>query len=88
MLNGGDGIENGKKTTTIGLISKTKQQQICTCSSLGFLCCCCCTTTTRNFLVTRFVEDMSYFLTKKKVMLLVFLFAFFLTAAHLNLTGC
>ena len=72
MLNGGDGIENGKKTTTIGLISKTKQQN---------------TTTTRNFLVTRFVEDMSYFLTKKKIMLLVFLFAFFLTAAHLNLTG-
>ena len=87
MLNGGDGIENGKKTTTIGLISKTNQQHICTCSSLGFLCCCCCTTTTRNFLVTRFVEDMSYFLTKKKIMLLVFLFAFFLTAAHLNLTG-
>jgi len=35
MLNGGDGIENGKETTTTGLISKTKQQQLCTCSTLA-----------------------------------------------------
>ena len=28
MLNSGDGFENGKKTTAIGLISKTKQQQL------------------------------------------------------------
>ena len=64
----GEGNENGAKTT-IGLISK---KQLCTCSTLfcTFLCRCFARLqheTSRNFLVTRFMEEMSY----------LFLFPFF-----------
>ena len=57
----GEGNENGEKTT-IGLISK---KQLCTCSTLfcTFLCRCFARLqreTSRNFLVTRFVEEISY----------------------------
>ena len=68
----GEGNENGEKTT-IGLISK--KQFYCTCSALfcTFLCRCFARLpreTSRNFLVTRFMKEMSY----------MFLFTFFIVA--------
>ena len=58
---GGEGNENGKKTT-MSLISK---KQLCTCSKLfcTFLCRCFARPqreTSRNLLVTRFMVEMSY----------------------------
>ena len=74
----GEGNENGEKTT-IGLISKKAtlhvQHTFCT-----FLYRCVARLqrqTSRTFLVTRFVEEMSY----------VFLLIFFFTAAHFHLGG-
>ena len=74
----GEGNENVEKTT-IGLISKKAillhvQRTFCT-----FLCRCFARLqreTSRNFLVTRFMEEMSY----------VFLFTFFI-AAHFHPGG-
>ena len=71
----GEGNENGEKTT-IGLISK--KQFYCTCSALfcTFLCRCFARLpreTSRNFLVTRFMKEMSY----------MFLFTFFIVALFL-----
>ena len=70
----GDGNENSQKT--VGLISKKKQQQLCTWSTLfcAFLCGCFARRqreTSRNFRVTRFIEEILY----------VVLFTFF-AAAH------
>ena len=73
MLND-DGNENGKKL--IGLIStKTALhvQHTFLYISLPFFC----TTTTSNFLVTYFIDEMSY----------MFLLAFFSPAAHIYLGG-
>ena len=42
-----------------------------------------CTTTTRNFLVTRFMKELC----SQKILLLLFLFTFFFTAAHFHLVG-
>ena len=74
----GEGNENGEKTT-LGLISKKAtlhvQHTFCT-----FLYRCLARLqrqTSRTFLVTRFVEEMSY----------VFLLIFFFTAAHFHLGG-
>ena len=74
----GEGNENGEKTT-VRLISK---QQLCTlCTPFcTFLCRCLARLrreTTRNFLVTRFMEEMSY----------VLLFTFFSTATYFHLGG-
>ena len=74
----GEGNENDEKTT-IGVIRKKAtlhvQHTFCT-----FLCRCLARLqreTSRTFLVTRFVEEMSY----------VFLLIFFFTAAHFHLGG-
>ena len=74
----GEGNENGEKTT-IGLIRKKAtlhvQHTFCT-----FLYRCLARLqreTSRTFLVTRFVEEMSY----------LFLLIFFFTAAHFHLGG-
>ena len=74
----GEGNENGEKTT-IGLISKKAtlhvQHTFCT-----FLCRCFARLqrkTSRNFLVTRFMEEVLY----------VFLFTFFFTVAHFHPGG-
>ena len=78
MLSGG-GNENREKNT-IGLISK---KQLCTCNTLFFYILChrfgrLQPETSRNFLVTRFMEEISY----------VFLFTFFSTAgSHFHLGG-
>ena len=78
MLSGG-GNENREKNK-IGLISK---KQLCTCNTLFFYILChrfgrLQPETSRNFLVTRFMEEMSY----------VFLFTFFSTAgSHFHLGG-
>ena len=56
----GEGNENGEKTT-IGLISKKKKKNF----SCTFLCRCFARPqreTSRNFLVTLFMEEMSYLL--------------------------
>ena len=67
----GEGNARERRKTTIGLISK--KATLCT-----FLCRCFARLqrkTSRNFLVTRFLEEMSY----------VFSLTFFFTAAHFHL---
>ena len=77
----GEGNENGEKTT-IGLISKKNNFVRAVHFFCTFLCRCFARLrlrgeTSRNFLVTRFMEEMSY----------MFLFTFS-TAAHFFLGGC
>ena len=74
----GEGNENGEKTT-IGLISKNNFAR-----AAHFFCTLLCSCfarlqleTSRNFLVRRFMKEMSY----------VFSFTFFFTAVHLRLSG-
>ena len=63
------------RTEKIGLISKKTYLYI----SLPLFC----TTTTRNFLVTGFMKELC----SQKILLLLFLFTFFFTAAHFHLVG-
>ena len=73
-----DGNENGEKT--IGLISQNNFARAAHFFST-FLCRCFARLqreASRNFLVTRFMEEMSY----------VFLFTYFSTAVHFHFGGC
>ena len=76
----GEGNENGEKTT-IGLISKTATLHVQHTYIVHFFAVALhdfIVKLPRNFLVTRFMEEMSY----------VFLFTFFFfTAAHFHLSG-
>ena len=75
----GEGNENGKKTTTIGLISKKATLHVQH-TFFTFLCRCFARLlreTSRNFLVTRFMEGMSD----------VLLFTLFFTVAHFHPEG-
>ena len=72
MLNG-DGNRKGKKKS-IGLISKEQQRQLFACSTF-FVHCFAAVVATRIFRVTCFKEKMSSW--TQKILLLVFLFAFF-----------
>ena len=75
----GEGNENGEKTT-IGLISKKATLHVQHTFFCTFLCRCFARLqreTSRNFLVTRFMEEMSY----------VFLLTFFFTVAHFHPGG-
>ena len=75
----GEGNENGEKT--IGLISKKATLHVQHTFFVHFFCRCFARPqrkTSRNFLVTRFMEEMSY----------VFLFTFlFFTASHFHFHG-
>ena len=75
---GGGGNENAEKTT-IGLISKKTTLHVQHTFFVHFLSLFARLQreTSRNFVVTRFMEEMSY----------VFLFTFFSTAAHFHLGG-
>ena len=75
----GEGNENGEKTT-IGLISKKNNFARAAHFLCTFLCPCFARLqreTSRSFLVTRFMEEMSY----------VLLFTFFSTVAHFHPGG-
>ena len=88
-----EGNENGEKTT-IGLISKKKKQKKNYARAAHFPCTFLCRCfarpqreTSRNFLVTRFMEEMSYLLLFTFFHLLIFTLmaariSHFLTAAE------
>ena len=65
MLNSDDN-ENGKNKSESLIVQHTFLY-------INFLSFCCCTTKTWNFLVTRFMQEMSYMCSHKKL-LLVFQF--------------